>query len=209
MIMLFLRKISLCILLALLTSCATGHHTETTSGVSAKQGFQNGVCQSEHEWGGFEFDIELRRVEEGMLDVHVDMSRTKWDAGVVEAWLELGGEKVLPEQASKGAVTEHPSSNTPAAIAGAGLLFDQARNKTVGSNSHVVSAVTAAVGVGMGVRNAEKRKKQFDLDTTDWSGLFYTGGHIDCSAKLWVRYWMPQGGLAGWRGVDVGHCFCQ
>jgi len=178
-------------------------------GQPAAQGFHNGVCTSEHEWGGFMFDAELRQLDKGMLNVRIDMSRTKWDAGVVEVWLESGGQKILPLQASKGAITEHASSNLPAVIGASGIIFDDIRNRKVGKNNHAVSAVTGGIALGMDVSNTEKRRRQFDSETAIWTGVFSVAAATDCSAKLWVRYWMPEGGLAGRRPVPVGHCFCR
>lgn len=198
-------KVLLCCLLVVLASCAAGKQT----GKAAGQGFNNGVCTSEYEWGGFIFDVELRQADKGMLNVRIDMSRTKWDSGVVEAWLQSGGKKILPVQASKGAVTEHASINIPAIIGGSGIIFDSIRNRKVGGNSHTASAVTGGVALGVDVANTEIRKSQFDPETTVWTGLFPAQIAADCSANLWVRYWMPEGGLAGRRSVPVGHCFCR
>jgi len=182
---------------------------ETTGGLAVKQGFNDGICKTEYEWGGFIFDTELRHAGKGLLNVRIDMSRTKWDTGVVKAWLESSGKKMLPVQASKGAITEHASSNVPAAIAASGIIFDNVRNRNVGGNTHAVSAATEAVALGVDVTNTEKRKRQFDPETVVWTGLFHIGDDAGCATTLWVRYWMPEGGLAGHRPIHVGHCFCQ
>jgi len=195
-------------LFALLTSCATGNTSSTISGAVSGQAI-DGVCAVKGEWAGYNFDTELKRIDNNFLDVKIDMSRTRWDVGVVAASLEIKGKKIMPSQASAGAVTEHASNNIPAMIGASGVFFDRYRNRKVGNKRQIATAATGASAAAWTIRETEKRKEQFDADTAIWAGLFETPAVATCDAQLWIRFWSPEGGVISRRSVDIGKCFCH
>lgn len=196
-------------LLVLLASCAGGGKPSAISSVISKPALNNGVCEVKGEWAGYLFDIEIKRIDKRFMDVKIDMSRTPWDVGVVSSSLDINGKKLLPSQATAGAVTEHASNNIPAMIGAAGILFDQYRNRKVGNQRRIGTAATTAVAGGLMLRATEQRKQQFESDTALWAGLFATPESTDCHMQLSIRFWSPEAGVVGHRSVDVGKCFCQ
>jgi len=192
----------------LLASCTTANKASSISGIVSGQA-SDGVCEVKGEWAGYKFDTELKRIDNNFLDVKVDMSRTRWDVGVVAASLEIKGKKIMPSQASAGAVTEHASNNIPAMIGASGVLFDRYRNRKVGNKRHIATAATGAAAGAWTIRETEKRQEQFDADTAIWAGLFETPAVAACDAQLWIRFWSPEGGVISRRSVDVGKCFCH
>ena len=204
-------SVSLCALFILSACVGSGADKPAVGSSSQTSGpFTNaGTCMTSHEWAGFRFNVELSQGKQDSLHVKVDMSEASWDVGVVEAWLEAGGKKNLPTQASKGAVINNESSNVPSAVGASGMLFDSVRNRNVGGNSKIGTAVTTTAGMVMAEGEAQARKQQFDAATSRWSGNFQLASSVDCGSKLWVRYWLPGEGVAGRRAIDIGHCFCE
>ncbi|MDQ6969890.1 MAG: hypothetical protein Q9M16_05225 [Mariprofundus sp.] len=202
-------KILLYCCCALLAACSNANKPSAISGSVSGQALQNGVCEVKGEWAGYQFDVELKRLNEQLLDVKIDMSATKWDVGVVAASLAINGKKLKPSRASAGAVTEHASNNIPAMVGAAGVLLDRYRNRKVGNKRQIATAATGAAAVGWTIRETEKRKQQFDADTAIWAGLFEQTAVADCDAQLQIRFWSPETGVTSRRKVNVGKCFCN
>lgn len=204
--------ITLIFVSVLLSACvSTGDKRDARSGaatVATERLDGDKTCMAKREWAGMKFNAVLSRDKNSRLNVSVDMSETPWSVGVVEAWLETGGKKILSSQSSAGAVVEHESSNTPAMVGVAGMIFDGVRNSSVGGKSKIGTAIAGTTGIVMAEKEAQARRQKFDRSTTVWSGTFDLD-EVDCKAKLLVRYWLPETGVAGQRGVDVGHCFCS
>jgi len=206
--MLVLWKVLAYFLFMLLVSCTTGNKASSINGVVSGQS-DGGVCAVKGEWAGYKFDAELKYIDKNLLDVKIDMSRTRWNVGIVAANLEIKGNKFMPSKASAGAVTEHASDNIPALIGASGVLFDRYRNHKVGNKRKIASTVTEAAAGVWSIRETEKRKEQFDSDTAIWTGLFEMTTVAACDAKLWIRFWSPEGGVTSRRSIDVGACFCS
>ncbi len=202
-------KIVACCLLSLLAGCANADKRSAITGEVSGQTLKGGVCEVKGEWAGYKFDSELRSLDKGFLDVKIDMSRTRWDVGVVEASLEMNGKRLLPSQASAGAVTEHASNNIPAMIGASGVLFDRYRNRKVGNKRQIATAATGVAAGAWTIRETETRKQQFNPETAIWAGLFEIPAVTACDAQLWIRFWSPEGGVISRRSVDVGKCFCN
>jgi len=204
--------VSLCCLFVL-SACVggAGNKSAVSPSSHAAGGFgDSGTCIASHEWGGFKFNVELSKDGQNSLNVKVDMSETPWDVGVIEAWVEVDGNKILPSTSTAGAVVNHEASNVPAAVGASGMLLDSIRVRNVGTdNGRIGTAVTTTVGMLMAENEARARREQFDVATSRWSGVFDLSGAVDCEAKLWVRYWLPGEGVAGRRAVELGHCFCN
>jgi hypothetical protein len=177
-----------------LSACASGKKDAVIelSNVATGQLNLSGTCVATHQWGDYQFDAKLSQNKEGVLNVSVDMSETPWPVGVIDSWLEIGDRKILPSEESEGAVAEHKSSNVHAGVGAVGA---------------VAGGIGALGAVLSGARTA-KRQKQFDPSTARWTGVFHPGTTVDCNAKLFVRYWLPNEGVKGRRAIDVRHCFC-
>jgi len=172
-----------------------------------------GVCTVEWEWGGFIFDVSADRTPSAWT-VHVDMNRSPWPVGIMDAWLVVDGKKVMPLSASAGAVARYADDNLPAAIGGAGMLFDTERNRRVYGcdaahpchhhDRHIGTNIGSSIGLAISVDRHQKRMQEFDPGSGSWEGLFASPqGH---DAKLWVHYWVPREGVKGRRAVDMKPC---
>jgi len=203
--------IQLLILAMMLASCASLSGKKDEAALSTYNGdiLESGICEASRKWGEIYFDVELQRIEDGKLSVKVDMSRTPWDVGVIDAWFESDDRKIMPVSSSQGALTEHESDNLPATAGAAGVLLDEIRNNNIGTTSRIATVAGGAVGMVLAERRAQKRREQFDPNSTRWSGQFQVEMPVSCQTVLKVRYWLPAEGVKGRRGVDVGHCFCK
>ena len=203
--------IQLLILAIVLSSCATGSGKPGGSELSTYNGdiLDSGSCVASRKWGEIYFDAELQRIADDKLSVKVDMSRTPWDVGVIDAWFESDDRKIMPLSSSEGALTEHESDNLPAASAAAGVFLDEVRNNNIGTTSRIATVTGGAVGMVIAETRAQKRREQFDPKTTRWSGQFQAEMPVSCQTVLKVRYWLPAEGVKGRRGIKVGHCFCE
>lgn len=178
-----------------LSACAAGKKDAAIelSNVATGQLNLSGTCVATHQWGDYQFNARLSQNKEGALDVSVDMSETPWPVGVIDTWLEIGDRKILPSEASAGAVSEFKSSTWADPAVGA-----------VGAAAGGIGALGAVLSES----KASKRRKLFDPSTARWTGVFHPGTTVDCNAKLAVRFWTPREGVKGLRAIDVRHCFC-
>jgi hypothetical protein len=186
--------IPLMVMIVSLSACATGKKDTAIelSNVATGQLNRSGTCVATRQWGDFQFNAKLSQREKGALDVNVDMSETPWPVGVIDTWLEIGDRKILPSQASEGAAAGHKPSDL---------------DVTVGAVGAAAGGIGALGGV-LAESKASKRRKLFDPSTARWTGVFHPGTTVDCNAKLFVRYWLPNEGVKGRRAIDVRHCFC-
>jgi hypothetical protein len=187
--------IPLMVMIVSLSACAVNKKDTAIelSNVATGELNRSGTCVATRQWGDFQFNAKLIQGEKGVLDVSVDMSETPWPVGVIDSWLEIGDRKILPSEESEGAISEHKSSTWVDPGVGA-----------VG----VVAGGIGALGAVLSESKASKRRKQFDPSTARWTGVFHPGTTVDCNARLFVRYWLPNEGVKGRRAIDVRHCFC-
>ena len=186
--------IPLMVMIVSLSACAAGKKDTAIelSNVATGQLNLNGTCVATRQWGDFQFNAKLSQNKEGALDVIVDMSETPWPVGVIDTWLEMGDRKILPSEASKGAVSEFKPSDVDVGVGAVGAA----------------AGGIGALGGVLAESKASKRRKLFDPSTARWTGVFHPGTTVDCNAKLAVRFWTPREGVKGLRAIDVRHCFC-